>query len=347
VAAPPAEEHPAPSRTPHMLYPEHAVVLAPLSGYTDYPFRAMCRLHGCFHAFTPLIAARSIIYENPRNARLLYREEDEPWLGVQLAGDCPEVLIAAAERLNDLDFNVLDLNMGCPAPKVVRKGGGAALLTDPDRACRCIEALVRTSRFPVTAKIRILDENDPTPTVRFAQMLERAGARVITIHGRIRERFYAGPVFFEGIRATRETLSIPVIANGGVQDAATAGELRERTGCTRIMVARGAIGNPWIFRELSAKALPPTHEEICDALDRHVGMLVQFYGERVGVRNARKIILAYLTGRGYRRIRRHEAGSLSSWMQFREFLDVVRREGVSPRYLARAEKKCPSRLPRA
>ncbi len=326
---------------PSPLYPEYSVLLAPLSGYTDYPFRALCRAYGCRYAFTPLIAARSIIHRNPRNPRLLFRGRDEPWLGVQLEGDSPEIFAEAAERLNEYDFNVLDLNMGCPVPKIMKKNAGAALLADPDRAAACVQAAARASRFPVTAKIRILDARAPGPTVRFAKRLEEAGIRALTIHGRIAERFYSGPVFFEGIRAVRQALGIPVIANGGIMDAESARMLREETGCSRIMVARGAIGNPWIFREIPAGAPggaarsghnQPEHRELCDVLERHVSMLLHFYGETIGILNARKIILAYLTGRGYRRVRRRQAGELRTEQEFRDFMAVLRREGVSPRF---------------
>ncbi len=308
--------------------------MAPLSGYTDAPFRLLCRRHGCRYAFTPLIAARSLVHRNPGAIPLLHRAPAEPWLGIQLEAGDPDVLSRAVSLLVDRDFQVLDFNMGCPVAKVTRKGAGAALLHRPDLACRCIEALA-AGPFPVTAKIRILDEQDPAPTVRLARALRNAGIRALTIHGRIAERFYAGPVAAHVIRAVRENVDVPVIANGGIRTRHDACELRNRTGCSRIMVARGAIGNPWIFRDILSDTPqpPPTHDEICNAVEEHVRGMVRLYGESVGMRNARKIILSYLTGRGYRRARRREVTSVSTLQDFLELLHAIRREGPSPRYV--------------
>jgi len=316
-------------------YPPHAVPVAPIAGYTDAPFSRICRACGCRFAFTPLIAARSIIFRNPRTAPLLHRDSDEPWLGLQLEGESPDVLVEAVRRLDIDAWDVLDVNMGCPVPKVTKKGSGAALAEDPDRAARCIDALARFAPGKVTAKIRILDEYDPVPTIRLVERLRNAGAIAVTIHGRTRERVYSGPPAAHTIRAVREAVpGIQIIANGGVRDARTACELRTRTGCSRIMVARGAIGNPWIFREIQEPEQwrPPTHAEVCDMIVQHVRLMLDFYGEYRGMRNARKIILAYLTGRGYRRALRREVTHLSTWAEFEDFMDQVRAEGVSPHY---------------
>jgi len=325
----------APVRPAADVYPAGAVLMAPLSGYTDAPFRLLCRRYGCRFAFTPLIAARSLIHRNPKATPLLYRSPAEPWLGVQLEAGDPDVLSRAVLLLADRDFQVLDLNLGCPVAKVTRKGAGAALLLKPDLACRCIEALA-AGPFPVTAKVRILDEQDPTPTIRLAKALRNAGIRALTIHGRTPARFYSGPVAAHVIRAVRENVDLPVIANGGIRTRHDACELRNRTGCRRIMVARGAIGNPWIFREILSEALPPppTHDEVCDAVEEHVRGMVRLYGESVGMRNARKIILSYLTGRGYRRTRRREVTSVSTLQGFLELLHAIRCEGPSPRYVS-------------
>ena len=314
---------------------QSAVFLAPLSGYTDLPFRRACRRHGCEYAFTPLVDAGALVHGNPRNDRLLARGPEEPWLGTQLLGASPEILVAAAERLRDRDFEVLDLNLGCPVPKVTRRGAGAALGSSAELSARCAAALVATWPKQVTAKIRVLSAEDPAPTVRLAQALEDSGIAALTIHGREWQRMYSGPVAWDVIRAVAETLSIPVIANGGVFGEASAGELRRRTGCEALMVARGAIGNPWIFRELAEPGVaPPTHEEVCLELEAHVLGIVALYGESIGMRVARKIILAYLTGRGYSAERRRDVTTLSSLLDFAGFLGRVKREGRSSRYRA-------------
>ena len=315
------------------IYPPGVVLLAPLSGYTDAPFRKLCRRFGCTYAFTPLIAARSLLHRNPRALPLLWRNPSEPWLGVQLEASQSDVLKATLPLLADRDFQVLDFNMGCPVAKVTRKGSGSALLSNVDLACRCIETLA-TGPFPVTAKIRILEEADPTPTVHLALRLRDAGIQALTIHGRIAERFYAGPVAAGIIHAVRAALDIPVIANGGVRTRRDADELRAMSGCSRIMVARGAIGNPWIFREILSPTPPepPTHTEICDAIEEHVRGMAELYGESVGMRNARKIVLSYLTGRGYRRSRRRQVTGICTLAEFLDLLTAIRAEGPSPRF---------------
>jgi tRNA-dihydrouridine synthase B len=316
------------------IYPERAVILAPLSNYTDAPFRRACRRCGCRYAFTQLVDAGSLVFGKKIGAHSMHRYDDEPWLGVQLLGASPDILTRASRILDEGDFDLLDFNMGCPMPKITKKGAGAALLRSIETSVRCLEALVGASRFPVTAKIRVLTMEDPAPTVEYALALERTGIAAITVHGRELSRVYSGPVAVAVIRAVREALGIPVIANGGVMDLDTARSLRDGTGCGRIMVARGAIGNPWIFRELMEppRAGPPTHEEICDILEEHVLGMIGLYGGEMGVIRSRKIIHAYLTGRGYRRSRRREASALSAPAGFEAFMKEIRAEGVSPHY---------------
>jgi tRNA-dihydrouridine synthase B len=319
----------------HEIYPESAVILAPLSNYTDAPFRRACRRCGCRYAFTQLVDAGSLVFGRKTGAPSMHRFGEEPWLGVQLLGASPDVLARAATILNDRNYDLLDFNMGCPMPKITKKGAGAALGKNVAAALRCLEALVAASRFPVTAKIRVLSTKDPAATVEYALALERTGLGALTVHGRILSQVYSGPVAAGVIRAVREALRIPVIANGGVVDLATAQALREETGCGRIMVARGAIGNPWIFRELAGpdRTGPPAHDEVCDILREHVLGMIELYGDKMGVIRSRKIIHAYLAGRGYRRSRRREASALETPAQFEAFIKEIRAEGVSPRYV--------------
>ena len=249
-------------------------------------------------------------------------------------GESPTVFGEAAEALRDCPFDVIDLNMGCPVRKVTKNGAGAALSHCPEVAGRCVAAVAARSRVPVTAKIRIVSRSDPAPTVELARTLQEAGACALTVHGREWGDVYAGPVASDVIRAVREAVAIPVIANGGVVDGATAESLRTATGCSRIMVARGAIGNPWIFGALLAPATycPPTHEDVCDVMESHVRGMLELYGESVGMRNARKIILAYMKGRGYHSERRRSVSCLSSLDGFTRFVAALRAEGPSPRY---------------
>jgi tRNA-dihydrouridine synthase B len=306
------------------------VVLAPLSGYTDLPFRRACRAQGCFYAFTPLISAQSLVHSRERTALLLARGEEEPWLGVQLEGADPDVLARAAVLVRQSTVDCLDLNMGCPVPKVTRRGSGAALSRDPERAWRCLEAVRSHFTGPVTAKVRIVVEDDPEPTVSLVRGLWRAGAAAVTIHGRVQERVYAGPVAMDLLAAVRGSVPIPVVANGGVWDWQTAEALRAGTGCSRLMVARGAVGNPWIFREISERRrLVPAHEEVCDVVEDHVLGMLRLYGEERGMRAARKIVLAYLKGRGYRRELRDSVRTLATAGAFAEYMGELRAEGRS------------------
>ncbi len=320
------------------IYPEGAVILAPLSGYTDLAYRMSCRRHGCRFAFTPLIDAGSLLFGKGKGETglSLRRGREEPWLGVQLLGADPAKLGECARLLAHRDFDLLDFNMGCPVPKVMKRGAGAALSGNRPLALKCLDALVQGSAFPVTAKIRVLDHENPEPTVAYARALEETGIRALTVHGRVWDKVYSGPVAFRVISAVRDALKIPVIANGGAMDRDSAFLLRRESGCSRIMIARGSMGNPWIFRELAdPPGPPPTHEEICDEVERHGSAMMDLYGERDGIIMARKIILAYLVGRGYRRVHRRDASRVRSRREFEEFLRLVRVEGTSPRYSGR------------
>lgn len=300
--------------------------MAPLSGYTDLPFRRSCRRHGCRFAFTPLVEVGSIVYDNPKVPSLLARGAEEEWLGLQVLGSDLGRIHKAMGQLAGVAFDVIDFNMGCPVPKVTRRGAGAAMGGTPEFAAECLAAMAERTSLPVTGKIRILDHDDPAPTVRFARLLEAAGCRALTIHGRLWERVYSGPVAFHVIAAVRETLRIPVIANGGVVSAESAAELREKTGCSRIMVARGAIGNPWLFDEIAGRT-PPGHLEICEELTLHLREMVAFHGEENGIRVGRKIIAAYLCGRGYPRELRGLVMGLSTWAEFSRFMERIRAAG--------------------
>jgi len=310
------------------IYPEQSAILAPLAGYTDLAFRRTARACGCYYAFTPLVEAGSVVYGTERTISALRRGADEPWLGVQLLTAKPDLLAEAAHRLRDYPFDVVDLNMGCPVRKVTKRGAGAALCRTPELAARCVEALTSVVKAPVSAKIRIVDGQSPDQTVALAQILYEAGISALTIHGRTLEQVYSGRVAAEIIRAVCDALPIPVVANGGVMNYAAAAGLRRESGSSRIMIARGAIGNPWIFRSLKCgHDAPPQHEELCDALEEHVSGVLELYGEDAGLRYCRKIIAAYLCGRGYRRSLRAQVTGISTQNEFRKFMLTVRTEG--------------------
>ena len=305
-------------------YPDGALIQAPLSGFTDLAYRRAAYRGGCRFAFAEMVDAASLAYANGRGEQLLLRGEEEEFFGVQLVGAEPELLQRACAKLAGYPITLLDFNLGCPVAKVVKKGAGAALGRDIDRALACFRILAARSRFPVTAKLRILTHDDPAPTVKLATGLAELGARAITVHGRILEDFYSGPVRADIIAAVREAVAkfgVQVVANGGVRDRASCEALRSASGCSAVMIAQGAMGNPWIFDELGNGAPPPTLEEWRNEVRTHVSEMVGLYGESSAMRQARKIVHDYLKGRGFSATYRDQASHLSTWDEFRNWLD--------------------------
>ena len=316
------------------LYEPGAPLLAPIAGHSDLPMRLSARRHGCRYAFTEMVDAGSLVFGNFKTNELLTaRDPSEDFLGIQLVGSEPDILTQAVQIVNSRDFSVLDFNLGCPAPKVAKKCEGISFVIHrPDEAVRAFSILTEHSRIPVTAKTRILSETDPEPTVRFALRLQDAGAQALTLHGRLMKNFYSGPVFFEIIRAVREALKIPVIANGGAMTEGSYRELVTQTGCANGMVARGACGNPWIFREIAAgRTDPPTLSEFLSEIRLHFESMLRFYGMENGFRISRKTLLAYLRGRGFPGELRASVSTLNSLEAF-ETLMKRAAEGPAPRY---------------
>jgi tRNA-dihydrouridine synthase B len=320
-------------KTNQYLYPANSIILAPLSGYTDLPYRRSARRFGCQYCFTEMIDAGSLAYGNAKTKRFMERGKDEKWLGVQLVGRDLERISRAVDILNEHDFDVLDFNLGCPVPKVTKKGAGAALGKDIDAAIECFTLIKKLSRHRLSAKIRILDENNPEATLDLVTGLANAGAEAITIHGRVKEKFYSGPVYFDIIAAAREAIDVQIIANGGVTSAASYAEIRKETGCNVVMLARGAMGNPWLFRELTDldNYIPPTVDELCDELECHVMEMIDYYGETLALRIARKVILDYLKSRGFPGKVKSQVSFINTSSDFSEFAKIVR-EGPSSRY---------------
>lgn len=295
-----------------MIYPENILLLAPLSGFTDLPYREAAYRGGCRYAFTEMVDAASLAYANAGGEKLLNvsQWERENFIAAQLVGSDPELLKRACEKLNAYHFSLLDFNLGCPVPKVVKKGAGAALGRNIEHALRCFDTIAKYARFPLTAKMRILHNDDPEPTLTLCGGLVELGAQALTIHGRTMEHFYTGEVNFSIIRAVKESFPhIPVIANGGVCSKETYAEMREKSGCSRVMLAQGAMGNPWLFRELEG-GLPPTLDEWKEMIRKHISGMVALYGEESAMRRARKIVHDYLKGRGFPASLRNAASGL-------------------------------------
>ncbi len=304
--------------------------MAPLSGFTDLAYRRAARKGGCRYAFTEMVDAASLAYANGNGEVLLKRGEEEDFLATQLVGSDPELLKRACDKLNAYDFSLLDFNLGCPVPKVVKKGAGAALGRNIALAHKCFAAIAENSKYTLTAKLRILDENDPAPTLELCSGLVELGARALTVHGRTREHFYTGSVKFPIIRAVREAFpDIPVIANGGVNSKASYDEMRRETGCSRVMLAQGIMGNPWLFSELAEGKEPPTLEQWKELVSYHVQQMIALYGENSAMRQARKIVHDYLKGRGFSSSYRAEASTLSTFNELVHLLERVEISSVS------------------
>ena len=317
------------------IYPEAAVIAAPLSGYTDLPYRRSLRRQGCLYAFTEMVDAASIAYNNSNSSLLLDRGADEDFLAVQLVGSDLEHLRISVDAINEHNFDLLDFNLGCPVPKVAKKHAGAALGKDISRALQCFELLARRTRFPITAKIRILDEEDLTPTLDLVQGLAGLGAMAITIHGRIMSKFYSGPVFGNIIAACAAAVpETRIIANGGVMSFADAVKLRQASNCQSIMLARGMMGNPWLFREIAEgeNFVPPTVADWAAEMTLHIEDMAQYYGESRGMILSRKLILDYLRGRGFGGESKNRASNISTLTEFYQFRDWVVERGPAASY---------------
>ena len=276
--------------------------LAPMAGVADRAFRELCMAFGAGYCVSEMVSAKGIAYNSKKSAELMVIADAERPCAVQIFGTEPQTMADAARFAMQYRPGVIDINMGCPAPKIAGGGSGAALMRDPALCGRIVNAVSRAVDIPVTVKIRSGYDSEHINAVEVARIAEENGAQAVTVHGRTKEQFYAPPVNYDVIRAVKQALTIPVIGNGDVVDAKSAQYLYDYTGCDYIMVGRGALGNPWVFREINEYfdkgiiPVPPTMEEKCDVLLRHIKAVVTYKGEYVGMREARKHTAYYLKG---------------------------------------------------
>jgi putative TIM-barrel protein, nifR3 family len=281
---------------------ENPFFLAPLAGITDSPFRRICREQGAALVFSEMISGKGLYYNDKATERLLGIHEEEKPAAYQIFGSEPEVITFTAKKLADRDNCILDINMGCPVPKVVRNGEGSALLKNPELVSAVVKAAVEDAGKPVTAKIRIGWDTNSINAVEIAKVIEAAGASAISVHGRTREQFYSGKADWNVIRQVKKAVSIPIIGNGDVFSAKDAVRLMEESDCDFVMIARGALGNPWIFREALSLwkgrnvSDPPEITEKIDMLLKHFDFVLAEKGEYVAVREMRKHAGWYLKG---------------------------------------------------
>ena len=281
---------------------ENNVFLAPMAGVTDLPFRILCKEMGCGLVYSEMVSAKGILYDNKNTTELLEIDPKERPVAVQLFGSDPEILGAMAKKIEQYPIDIIDVNMGCPAPKIVKNGEGSCLMKTPELVGKIVKSLVESQSKPVTIKFRKGFDDDHVNAVEIAKIAEANGASAVAVHGRTREQYYSGKADWDIIKQVKAAVNIPVIGNGDVFTPQDAKNLLEHTGCDAIMVGRGAQGNPWIFKRIlhylqTGELLPePTAEERVEKALRHAQMLIDYKGEYIGVREMRKHMAWYMKG---------------------------------------------------
>lgn len=278
------------------------LILAPMAGVTDLPYRRICKEHGCGLVCSEMVSAKAILYGNKNTIKLIESHDEERPLSLQLFGADPDIIAEMAAKVSEEEVDLIDFNMGCPVPKVVNNGEGSALMKDPKLVEQILTKLVKASKKPVTVKFRKGFDSSSINAVEIARIAEASGVAAIAVHGRTREQYYTGKADWDIIKQVKSQVSIPVMGNGDVFTPEDARNLMEYTGCDGIMIGRGAQGNPWIFSRtleyLRSGIVPPTpsKQEIYETIVKHATMMVEFKGEYIGIREMRKHASWYTKG---------------------------------------------------
>lgn len=303
--------------------------LAPMAGVADRAFRELCMSYGAAYVISEMVSSKGLTMQDKKSKELLFLSDAERPAGAQIFGDDPEIMANAALKAMEFSPDFIDINMGCPAPKIAGNGGGSALLKNPELIGKIVKKVVEVSPVPVTAKIRIGWDKDSINAVEIAKIIEAAGADAITVHGRTKEQMYAPPVSLDEIANVKKAVSIPVIGNGDIVDGKSAKLMLDMTGCDFLMVGRGALGNPWIFQCINAYLnkeadfTEPTLEEKMDVMLRHIGTLCEYKGVRIGMREARKHAAWYIKGIRGAAAFRQEIGQLSTMDELKALAERV------------------------
>ena len=309
---------------------DNNLILAPMAGVTDMSFRQLCREQGCGLLVTEMVSAKAILYKNRNTKELMAIGEGERPVSLQLFGSDPEIVSDIAHQVEDGPYDIIDLNMGCPVPKIVGNGEGSALMKNPKLVEELLSALVRKVHKPVTVKFRKGFDDDHVNAVEIAKIAESCGVAAVAVHGRTREQYYSGKADWDIIRQVKEAVKVPVIGNGDVKCVQDAVRMMNETGCDMVMIGRGALGNPWIFREINgyfSSGLrimpPPTLAERIVVIKKHMDALCAAKGEGRGMREARKHVAWYMHGlRGAAEFRRM-AGELETLSDLDKLLEKV------------------------
>ncbi|MBP9988602.1 MAG: tRNA dihydrouridine synthase DusB [Ruminococcus sp.] len=300
-----------------------------MAGVADRAFRELCVSYGAAYVISEMVSSKGLTMQDKKSKELLLLSPDERPAGAQIFGDSPEVMAEAALKTLEFKPDFIDINMGCPAPKIAGNGGGSALLKNPPLISKIVESVVKASPVPVTVKIRIGWDSETINCTEVAKRIEAAGAAALTVHGRTRTQMYAPPVYIDEIAKVKQTVSIPVIGNGDIVDGLSAKRMLEETGCDFLMIGRGALGSPWVFRQINSflndgiTLEEPGIEEKMNVMVEHIGTICRYKGEGGGMREARKHAAWYIKGMRGAASFRQEVGSLSNIEQLRELADKV------------------------
>lgn len=301
----------------------HIAFLAPMAGIADLAFRELCVQYGAAYTVSEMVSSKGLTMGDKKSAQLLTLGNDRP-AGVQIFGDDPEIMAKAAVKCLDFNPDIIDINMGCPAPKIAMNGGGASLMKKPELAYEITKAVVQAVDIPVTVKIRKGWDEESVNAVEMAELAEKAGASAVAVHGRTRQQMYSGSVDFDIIAQVKKAVGIPVIANGDIKDEQSAAIMLEKTNADAIMIGRGALGNPWVFSKINAyldecRVLPePSVTQKMAVMLKHIEKIIEYKGEYTAMREARHHAAYYTKGmRGGAKLRA-EIGKLERFEQLQE-----------------------------
>lgn len=305
---------------------DNPFVLAPMAGVTDLPFRKLCKEQGAGLICMEMVSAKAISFHNKNTEALMEIDKCENPVSMQLFGSEPELMARVAAEIEERPFDILDINMGCPVPKVVNNGEGSALLKNPELIVKIVKSVSSAIKKPLTVKVRIGFENEPVDIVEIAKRVEDAGAAAIAVHGRTRQQYYSGTADWDTIRRVKEAVTIPVIGNGDVDSPEKAEALIKETGCDGVMIGRAVRGNPWLFRELNhyfetGEKLPrPSAEEVREMILCHARMQIDLKGEFTGIREMRKHVAWYTAGMRHSAALRRETNLVNSYEELEQLL---------------------------